>query len=47
MRWANEAMTRWRAWDEEWASRLGLRVYFSAGDLILRPGPDPWLSGDM
>ncbi len=44
VRWANEAMVRWRAWDEEHAERLGLRVFFHTGDLILRPADEPWLS---
>jgi glycine/D-amino acid oxidase-like deaminating enzyme len=44
VRWANEAMGRWRAWDLEHAARLGLRVFFSTGDLILRPADEPWLA---
>lgn len=44
VRWANEAITRWKAWDEEWSRTLKLRLFFSAGDLILRPDWDPWLT---
>ena len=37
VRWANEAGTRWRAWDAEHSRQLGLRLFFDTGDLILRP----------
>jgi sarcosine oxidase len=37
--WANRAMERWRAFDEEWSGRLLGQLFFSAGDLILR---DSW-----
>ena len=37
--WANDAMIRWRAWDEEHAGRHG-RLFFPTGDLILRPTVD-------
>src|SRR5918996_136142 len=32
IRWANEAVARWKAWDEEWYDRLRLRLYFTTGD---------------
>jgi sarcosine oxidase len=36
--WANRAIERWKAFDEEWAEELGGGATFhSAGDLILRP----------
>jgi len=44
VRWANEAMTRWRAWDDEWSRPLGLRLFFDTGDLILRPNWDNLLT---
>lgn len=36
-RWANEAMTRWAMWDEEWGRQLLPKLFFNTGDLILRP----------
>ena len=47
IRWANEAVARWKAWDEEWYDRLRLRLYFTTGDLILRPEPEPWLTDTL
>ncbi|MGH7701149.1 MAG: NAD(P)/FAD-dependent oxidoreductase [Gemmatimonadales bacterium] len=47
IRWANEAMVRWKRWDEEWSERLRLRLCFTTGDLILRPGPEPWLTDTL
>jgi glycine/D-amino acid oxidase-like deaminating enzyme len=47
IRWANEAIARWRAWDEEWYDRLRLRLFFTTGDLILRPEPEPWLTDTL
>jgi len=43
IRWANEAAARWRSWDEQWADRTGIRLFFQAGDVILRPAMDGWL----
>ncbi len=43
IRWANEAIGRWRQWDDEWGRELKLRLFFPTGDLILRPEWDPWL----
>lgn len=43
VRWANEAIARWRRWDEEWGGRLKLNLFFPTSDLILRPEWDPWL----
>lgn len=47
IRWANQAIARWKAWDEEWSDRLRLRLFFSTGDLILRPEPEPWLTDTL
>lgn len=47
IRWANEAIARWKAWDEEWSERLRLRLFFTTGDLILRPEPEPWLTDTL
>ena len=47
IRWANDAIARWKAWDEEWYDRLRLRVFFPTGDLILRPEPEPWLTDTL
>lgn len=47
IRWANEAIARWKAWDEEWYDRLRLRLFFPTGDLILRAAPEPWLTDTL
>ncbi|HEX9705663.1 MAG TPA: FAD-dependent oxidoreductase [Gemmatimonadales bacterium] len=47
IRWANEAITRWKAWDAEWYDRLRLRLFFTTGDLILRREPEPWLTDTL
>jgi glycine/D-amino acid oxidase-like deaminating enzyme len=47
IRWANDAITRWKAWDEEWYDRLRLRLFFTTGDLILRAEPEPWLTDTL
>jgi sarcosine oxidase len=45
VRWANEAIRRWLAWDEEWRARLNLRLFFQTSDLILRENVDDrWLA---
>lgn len=45
VRWANEAIRRWSAWDETWGSDLKLRLFYQTGDLILRPDWGGWLTG--
>jgi glycine/D-amino acid oxidase-like deaminating enzyme len=40
IRWANEAMRRWTAFDEEWGRQMKLRLFFKTGDLILREQDD-------
>ena len=48
VRWVNEAIRRWLAWDEEWRGRVNLRLFFQTGDLILRANlEDPWLSATI
>lgn len=47
IRWANDAIARWKAWDAEWSERLRLRLFFTTGDLILRPEPEPWLTDTL
>jgi sarcosine oxidase len=39
MLWAREAMTRWRAFDDEWGRDMRLNLFHVTGDLILR---DDW-----
>jgi sarcosine oxidase len=41
--WASEAIRRWVRFDEEHGDALKLRVFFQAGDLICRTGPEPFL----
>jgi sarcosine oxidase len=36
-RWASEAIRRWKEWDAEWSGALGVRHFFTTGDLIMRP----------
>jgi glycine/D-amino acid oxidase-like deaminating enzyme len=36
VRWAREAMSRWKAFDEEWGRPMKTRLYFTTGDLIFR-----------
>jgi glycine/D-amino acid oxidase-like deaminating enzyme len=36
MRWANEAVARWRAWDEEWQKQFRTQLFYTTGDIILR-----------
>jgi sarcosine oxidase len=39
-RWAAESILRWKEWDAEWSRELGVRHFFTTGDLILRPDWD-------
>ena len=41
--WANEAIKRWKAWDEEHARTYQMRVFFTTGDLIFRKDWEPFL----
>lgn len=40
MQWASQAIARWKEWDEEYARPLRMRLFFTTGDLILRPDPE-------
>ena len=40
VRWANLAMQRWRAWDEEWRDQLDAPLFYTTGDIILRDNPE-------
>jgi len=42
-RWANEAIKRWKAWDEEHARTFQMRVFHPTGDLIFRKDWEPFL----
>jgi sarcosine oxidase len=46
-RWANEAMTRWAMWDEEWGRQLLPKLFFNTGDLIMRPEMMPYIEDTM
>jgi glycine/D-amino acid oxidase-like deaminating enzyme len=42
VRWANEAITRWMAFDTEWGRDMKVRLFFTTGDLIFRARLDPF-----
>ena len=42
-RWARIAMTKWRAWDEEWGKEMKIQLFFPSGDLIMRATWEPFL----
>lgn len=42
-RWANEAIRRWKAWDEEHTGGVVAPFFYTTGDLILRPEMEPYL----
>jgi glycine/D-amino acid oxidase-like deaminating enzyme len=42
MRWANDAIGRWKRWDAEWGKDAGTRVFFTTGDLIMRADWEPF-----
>src|SRR5262249_28215384 len=42
MRWASDAIKRWKKWDEEWGKELKLRLFFTTGDLIFRADWEPF-----
>ena len=46
-RWANEAIRRWIAWDEEAKDLLLPRLFFQTGDLIMREAMEPYLEDTM
>lgn len=41
--WADRAMQRWRAFDDEWAAEMGGPLFFPTGDVILREAADPFI----
>jgi glycine/D-amino acid oxidase-like deaminating enzyme len=43
IRWAREALTRWKAFDEEVARPMKVRLFYETGDVILRNDWDGWL----
>ena len=36
MQWANRAIQRWKAWDDEWGRDLKMRLFVTTGDFIFR-----------
>jgi glycine/D-amino acid oxidase-like deaminating enzyme len=40
VRWANEAIDRWKTFDAEWGRQMKVQLWFNTTDLIFRPGPD-------
>ena len=46
-RWAQRAIGRWKAWDEEHAGGAVAPFYYTTGDLILRPAMEPYLERTM
>jgi glycine/D-amino acid oxidase-like deaminating enzyme len=42
VRWAREAMMRWKAFDEEWSRQMKVRLYYTTGDLIFRQHDEPF-----
>jgi sarcosine oxidase len=43
VRWARQAIERWKRWDEEWSRPLRMQLFFPTGDVILRAQWDPFL----
>ena len=42
-RWARESIRRWKAWDEEVGRETLAPLFYTTGDLILRPAMEPYL----
>jgi len=42
VRWAREAMARWKAFDEEWGRPMKVGLFFTTGDLIFRERDEPF-----
>lgn len=42
MRWATQTIKRWQEWDDTVAREQDLRLFFTSGDLILRPKWEPY-----
>jgi sarcosine oxidase len=45
--WADEAIRRWKQWDEEGSELLLPRLFFQSGDLIMREEMEPYLEDTM
>jgi sarcosine oxidase len=43
VRWANEAIQRWKRWDEEWSKTVRMQLFFPTGDVIVRVEWEPFL----
>jgi glycine/D-amino acid oxidase-like deaminating enzyme len=43
MDWADEAIRRWRALDEEWKEHLHAPLFYNTGDLIMRDETSPYI----
>ncbi|HET9216101.1 MAG TPA: FAD-dependent oxidoreductase [Terriglobia bacterium] len=41
--WANEAITRWKRFDEEWGREMKVRLFFNTGDFIFRARRDSFM----
>lgn len=44
MQWANQAIQRWKEWDEQFSKPQKMRVFFTTGDLIMRADWEPFLT---
>ena len=44
MRWANQAIARWKQWDDEWGREMQTRLFYTTGDLIMREDWEPFLT---
>jgi len=42
IRWAREAMSRWKTFDEEWGRQMKVRLFFTTGDMIFREKEEPF-----
>ena len=40
--WANRAIDRWAAFDDEWGRHMKVRLFFKTGDFIFRSAPEPF-----
>lgn len=43
IRWAGEAISRWRVWDEEWGQTVKRPLFVTTSDLIMRSDWDEWM----
>ncbi len=43
--WADLAMDRWRAFDEEWSPEMGAPLFYNTGDVILRDTAEGFIDG--